>query len=63
MRSLWLNYEVALFIYEPEFAQALRALQQTYLEHSTRLDPAVWEHRTFTERFLEAALRLVSPLL
>ncbi len=63
MRSLWLNYEVALFIYEPGFAQALRALQQTYLEQSTRLDPAVWAQRAFTERFLEATLRLVSPLL
>lgn len=63
MRSLWLNYEVALFIYEPEFAQALRALQQNYIDHSTRLDPAVWEQRAFMERFLEAALRLVSPLL
>ena len=39
MRSLWLNYEVALFVYEPEFAQELRALQQTYLEDSDRLDP------------------------
>ena len=63
MRSLWLNDEVALFIYEPEFAQALRALQQTYLEQATRLDPGVWDQRPFTERFLEAALRLVSPLL
>jgi cardiolipin synthase len=34
MRSLWLNYEVALFVYEPDFAKALRTLQQTYIEHS-----------------------------
>ncbi|MEI2722946.1 MAG: cardiolipin synthase [Verrucomicrobiota bacterium] len=63
MRSLWLNYEVALFVYDPEFARALRALQQTYLTRSTRLDPAVWDKRAFAERLLEAALRLVSPLL
>ncbi|MCC6819926.1 MAG: cardiolipin synthase, partial [Verrucomicrobia subdivision 3 bacterium] len=59
----WLNYEVALFVYDPEFARALRALQQTYLTRSTRLDPAVWDKRAFAERLLEAALRLVSPLL
>ena len=63
MRSLWLNYEVALFIYEPEFGQALRALQATYIEHSDRLDPAAWGTRPFRERFLENALRLASPLL
>ncbi len=63
MRSLWLNYELALFIYEPEFAQALRALQQTYLSRSVRLDPAAWRARAFKERLIENALRLVSPLL
>jgi cardiolipin synthase len=31
MRSLWINYEVALFVYEPEFAKELRALQQAAL--------------------------------
>ena len=63
MRSLWLNYEVALFVYEPDFAKALRTLQQTYLERSVRLDRAEWDNRAFTERLIEAALRLVSPLL
>ncbi len=24
MRSLWINYEVALFVYDSEFAHALR---------------------------------------
>ena len=63
MRSLWLNYEVALFVYEPEFAQSLRALQQSYIDRSVRLDPVAWEKRPFMERFFESALRLVSPLL
>ena len=63
MRSLWLNYEVALFIYGPEFAQALRALQQTYLAQSIPLDPATWGRRPLRERVLENVLRLVSPLL
>ena len=63
MRSLWLNYEVALFVYEPEFAKKLRALQQSYIADSHRLDPAEWAFRSPAQRFLEDAFRLVSPLL
>ncbi|MCM2370359.1 cardiolipin synthase [Aporhodopirellula aestuarii] len=63
MRSLWLNDEVALFVYEPEFATQLRQLQQCYLDDSDRLDPDEWNRRSFSHRFLENALRLVSPLL
>ena len=63
LRSFWLDYEVALFVYDPGFAQELRALQQTYLDDSDRVDPADWGTRTFKERFLENLFRLVSPLL
>jgi cardiolipin synthase len=63
MRSLWLNYEVALFIYQPEFADALRTLQQTYIAQSVRLEPVAWAARPFRERLLENTLRLFSPLL
>jgi cardiolipin synthase len=63
MRSLWLNYEVALFIYQAEFATALRALQQTYIAESIRLDPTDWAARPFRKRLIENALRLFSPLL
>jgi cardiolipin synthase len=63
MRSLWLNYEVALFVYEATFAKDLRALQQSYVDDSDQLDRAVWEARSFGHRFLENALRLMSPLL
>ncbi|MEC5386842.1 cardiolipin synthase [Uliginosibacterium sp. H3] len=63
MRSLWLNYEIALFIYDPEFAQTLRALLQSYLEQSRRLDATTWAARSFRGRLLENALRMASPLL
>lgn len=63
MRSLWLNYEVALFVYQPEFTRALRGLQQTYIDQSARLDTAAWGARPFRERLLENTLRLFSPLL
>ena len=63
MRSLWLNYEVALFVYQAEFAVALRNLQKTYIAQSIRLDPADWAARPFRERLIENTLRLFSPLL
>jgi cardiolipin synthase len=63
MRSLWLNYEVALFVYDPEFAKDLRSLQQTYLDNSDRLNPKVWSERSFKDRLLENTLRLFGPLL
>jgi cardiolipin synthase len=63
MRSLWLNYEVALFVYDIEFAKSLHSLQQTYLDDSDRLDPVDWSKRSFGNRFLENTLRLVAPLL
>jgi cardiolipin synthase len=63
MRSLWLNYEVALFVYDQAFAADLKALQEGYMEESDRVDPAAWRARAFAPRFLENALRLASPLL
>ena len=62
-RSLWLNYEVALFIYEAEFAEKLRVLHQGYLEASHVVDPAVWSKRSYGQRLIENTLRLASPLL
>jgi cardiolipin synthase A/B len=63
MRSLWLNYEVALFVYDADFANALHALQETYMARSDTLDPAVWAARPFRQRFACNMLRLASPLL
>lgn len=63
MRSLWINYEVALFAYDPEFARELRSLQQTYIDDSSLLDPQQWQARSSQSRFLENVMRLVSPLL
>ena len=42
MRSLWLNYEVALFVYDVEFGTALHGLQESYMARSDLLDPAAW---------------------
>lgn len=63
MRSLWLNYELALFVYDASFATQLFELQQTYVANSDRLDPDTWSQRSVKERFLENTFRLASPLL
>ncbi len=63
MRSLWLNYEVALFVYGEAFASQLHALQQSYLQDCRQLDPQQWSKRSRGARFLENSLRLVGPVL
>lgn len=63
MRSTWINYEIALFVYDAGFSEKLRALQETYLSGSRRLDPIEWAARPFRQRFLENTVRLVSPIL
>ncbi|MXU64663.1 cardiolipin synthase [Oceanomicrobium pacificus] len=63
MRSLWLNHEVALFVYGPEFGSDLKALHDSYLADATRLDPNTWLRRPGWEKFKENAFRIASPLL
>ena len=63
MRSLWLNYEVALFVYGHVFAEQLYALQQSYLQDCRLLDAQEWSRRPKHARFLENSLRLFGPVL
>jgi cardiolipin synthase len=63
MRSLWLNFEVSLFVYGRAFAETLRILQEGYIGASDKLDPEEWAKRPFRERFVDNVFRLVSPLL
>lgn len=63
MRSLWLNFELSLFVYDEPFACELRVLQESYLEHSEFFELARWRSRPISERLLENIVRLVGPLL
>ncbi len=63
MRSLWLNYEVTLFVYERGFTSSLRDLQQQYLDDCTEVDLDSWLSRPIGPRLLENTVRLISPLL
>jgi cardiolipin synthase len=62
-RSLRLDFEITLAVYDEEFTTALRRLQQSYLDRSTLLDLAACRSRSAAERFAEDAARLVGPLL
>lgn len=63
MRSMWLNFELSLFVYDERFACELRVLQERYLEESERIDPVRWRARPAGQRLVENVVRLVGPLL
>jgi cardiolipin synthase len=63
MRSLRLNYEITLMIYDAGFSQQVRALQDQYLARSIPIDPASWSARPLSERLKENAAQLMAPLL
>jgi cardiolipin synthase len=62
-RSLRLDFEITLAVYDADFTRALRRLQQTYLDRSHTLDLAACRARSAVERFAEDTARLVGPLL
>lgn len=63
MRSLWINYEVSLFVYGSEFGQEVRDLQQQYMDDSEVLDPETWAGRAFSQKLCENIFRLTGPIL
>ncbi|WP_421693381.1 cardiolipin synthase [Aestuariivirga sp.] len=63
MRSLWLNYEVSLLVYDAGFVSDLRQLQQSYMENASLMVLTPWQKRPLGERLLESGLRLLTPLL
>jgi len=62
-RSLQLNFEITLAIYDVGFTSALRELQADYISQSTMVDLARWQNRSVAVRFVDNAARLLSPLL
>lgn len=63
MRSLWLNFEISLFVYDQTFTRQLLRLQNAYLQNSDRLDLSAWRCRPAWRRFIENTFRLAGPLL
>jgi cardiolipin synthase len=63
VRSFWLDFEVTLGVYDPDFAERLTALQNRYIEDSKPVNLQTWQLRSGRERFVENLARLASPLL
>jgi cardiolipin synthase len=62
-RSLFLNFEITLAVYDRTFTSELRELQQSYLGQSELMDLAAWQSRSGLRRFAENTARLLGPLL
>jgi cardiolipin synthase len=62
-RSLRLDFEITLLIYDAPFTAALRRLQQAYLNRSRMLDLAACRARSGLELLAEDSARLVGPVL
>ncbi|MBK1859340.1 cardiolipin synthase [Cerasicoccus arenae] len=63
MRSVWLNHEVTLFVYNHAFTDQLRYCQHQYISQSDELTAEEWSKRPTATRVLESIIRLTSPLL
>ena len=62
-RSLRLDFEITLAVYDTDFTSDLRRLQQHYIDGSALLDLATCRDRSVLERLAEDSARLVGPLL
>jgi cardiolipin synthase len=62
-RSLLLNFEVGLVMYDPRMAAKLEDQFDADLHHATRIDIAVWQRRPFVQKLAENFLRLFEPIL
>jgi cardiolipin synthase A/B len=62
-RSLRLDLEVTMAVYDREFTEALRGLQERYLKESEMLNLADCKARSILERLAEDTARLVGPIL
>ncbi|CAM3700745.1 cardiolipin synthase [Polynucleobacter antarcticus] len=62
-RSLRLNFEISLIIYNEMFCATLQKLLDSYLAQSDRVNPVTWSRRVRWRVLLENAAHLTSPLL
>lgn len=63
LRSLWLNFEMTMIIYDAPTVQRLAAIMANYRQDSTELDVERWRKRSALSRFFENITHLVSPLI
>ena len=62
-RSLRLNFEISLIVYDHAFCEQLKTLTNSYLKRSQVINRIGWERRPRWRRLLENSAHLASPLL
>ncbi|MBL9147608.1 MAG: cardiolipin synthase [Phycisphaerae bacterium] len=62
-RSFEINFEVSLLLYDQYATQAMRNLQESYIERSIVITREEWAKRPRWKRILENAVGLASPVL
>lgn len=63
LRSLWLNFEMTLIIYDKPTALRLARIVDDYRQLAKPLDLASWQKRSKFSRFFENITHLFSPLI
>lgn len=62
-RSFYLQFECAVWFYQCEILEEIKADFSDTLESSGQIDPAQWAKRPFYVKLLEMLLRLIAPLM
>lgn len=62
-RSLLLNFEAAVVMYDPRMATKLEEQFVVDLKDAVLIDPAAWSRRSFPRKLAESFLRLFEPVL
>jgi len=62
-RSLYLNFEITLAVYDHAFTSQLRSLQEAYAAESSVMTLDHWTSRSRHQKFIDNVARLLSPLL
>ncbi|OZG71674.1 cardiolipin synthase [Hahella sp. CCB-MM4] len=63
LRSLWLNFEMTLIVYDSQTTEVLKEIVEGYIQDSIPLDAEAWEQRSLRKRFVENVMHLFSPLI
>ena len=63
IRSFYLNFELNLLFYGPQFTGQVRALQRQYMNDATEIDLGKWQNRSAVIRIFENSAKLLGPLL
>ncbi|MDO6748293.1 cardiolipin synthase [Gilvimarinus sp. 1_MG-2023] len=63
LRSLWLNFEMTMIIYDAPTVQQLAKVLAAYRQDSSEVHIEQWRQRSALSRFIENIVHLVSPLI